>query len=456
MRIVLYIVLKKINFFTASIISFIIAVSIHAYGADITSEKIATGFESFLKLKSWHTSVDKNSVNAFVFNPAHQALELTIEYNDRANNIFSVTINSKRNSLEQQRVFSFNKNDYSSVEQVNTILIPYLASLMDQNVEKVDAGKRSPFYSSARFGYYRTNDNKEIYPSLHTGMFFAAWKLAYDPARSSGSSTLYLGDYLDSFYSLSLDRKAKWYNIFDEFTFDIDLILYGKSNQKFGSRNLYGLFTTMSYYRPMVKRNRIMQWNHSIFSNRIHVQYCYWEIIAFIQNFTLINNEKSLSFRYRFGIGPGHNSSITMVGIKPEDAINPVFVSRWYYDEEIGDRKHNYYYNITVPVKLEFESDKYLNSKFELKYHFLFSQSITHDRGVRDFINRVVVNYGYYVTNDINVGFGYEFWHTWGVDNGPKKLPRDLRNTSDSNIIKDNRKNSHSWNRFIIQMEMKI
>ncbi|MCL2155101.1 MAG: hypothetical protein FWH53_05500 [Leptospirales bacterium] len=434
------------NFFNKIIISLIIVISsIYVYGSDensITSEKIAGSFESVLKSKGWNTSIEINSVNAQIFNPTYQSLNLTIEYNEKDVNSFSVTIDSKKNSAELHKTFLFNKIDYNSIEQVNSILVPYLVSLMDM---KVEDEKKSPYYASVKLGYYRTNDNREIFPSTNAGMFFIGWKFSYDPARDERDSSipLYIGDYLDSSFTLSIDRKAKGFSKLDEFGFDIDLILYGKSKNEISdrgsSRNLYGLFTSIVYFRPYLKTTAV-QWSDDLYTDHIHIQYCYWEPVSFIQKLTFINNEKSLSFKYKVGIGPGQNSSITAVSIAPYsdremNHLNPIFVSRWYFNNDKGDRRHNYYYSITVPIKLEFEADKYLNSKFEFKYHFYYFQAIM-DKRVRDFLNHIVLNYGYYITNDILAGIGYEFWHVKGFENEHKK--------------------SHSWNRFAIQAEMKI
>ena len=415
--------------------------TIYAYASDenITREKIAASFESVLKSKGWNTFIEINSVNAWIFNPTYQSLNLTIEYNEKDVNTFSIAIDSKKNGAELHKTFLFNKRDYNSIEQVNSILVPYLVSLMDMKVEDEN---RSPYYASVKLGYYRTNDNREILPSTSAGMFFIGWNFTYDPARDERDSSipLYIGDYLDSSFTLSIDRKAKGFSKLDEFGFDIDLILYGKSKKNISdqetTRNLYGLFTSIVYYRPFLKTTAV-QWSDDMYTDHMHIQYCYWEPVSFIQKLTFINNEKSISFKYKVGIGPGQNSSITAVGIDAdrEMNLNPIFTSRWYFNNNQGNRKHNYYYSITVPVKLEFESDKYFNSKFEFKYHFYYFQAIM-DKHTQDFFNRIVFNYGYYITNDILAGIGYEFWHVKGFENEYKK--------------------SHSWNRFAIQAEMKI
>ncbi|MCL1864514.1 MAG: hypothetical protein FWF73_01735 [Spirochaetes bacterium] len=430
------------KFFTTIISLIVVLSSVYVYGSDensITPEKISANFESVLKLKGWDTYTSVNSVNARIFDPTYQALNITVEYKEKDVNTFSITINTKKNSAELHKVFLFNKKDYNSVEQVNSILTPYIISIIDTEVEDKN---KSPYYASLKLGYYRTNDNREILPSSSEGMLFIAWKLAYDPARDEKESSipLLIGDYMDSSFSLSIDRKSKGSGRLDEFSFDIDLILYGKSKKVISdqksSRNLYGIFTGIAYYRPYLKTTAV-QWSDDIYTDHIHIQYCYWEPVSFIQNLTFINNEKSISFKYKVGIAPGQNSSLTATGITPamEPDLNPIFVSRWYFNHNKGDRKHNYYYSITFPVKLEFESDKYLNSKFEFKYHFYYFQAIM-DKHAQDFLNRIVLNYGYYITNDILAGIGYEFWHVKSIENEHKK--------------------SHSWNRFAIQAEMKI
>ena len=417
---------------------------IYAYGSDestITSEKIAYSFASVLRLKGWNTQVEANSVNAWIFDPSYQALNIAVEYRDRDGNTFTVTIASKRNSKELSRVFTFDKRNYSNLEQVNNILVPYLMSLAGTKDKD-----QSPYYISARAGYSRTNEkNKSILPSINTGTFFIGLDFLYDPAKNARTSVpLYIGDYLDSSFSFSfLDRNVDGYQKFlDEFTLDIDLILYGKSKKQFsgqkGSRNLYGLFTTASYYRPYVKTTAVM-WYHNIYPDHMHIQYCYWLPVLFMQQLTFTNNEKSISFRYKTGIGPCQNSSLTATGIEHgsdrELNLNPIFTSRWYFKNNEGDRKHNYYYSITTPIKLEFESDRYFNSRFKFKYHFYYFQAIK-DKNTQDFLNRIILNYDYYLTKNITAGIGYEFWHVKGIENEYRK--------------------SHFWNRLNIQMEIKI
>ena len=305
-----------------------------------------------------------------------------------------------------------------------------------------------PYYAWVRAGYSRTNEkNKSILPDIiNTGTFFIGLDFLYDPARSGKTSTpLYIGDYLDSSISFSfLNRNETGYKKFlYEFTIDVDLILYGKSSKSFsgekGSRNLYGLFTTASYYRPHLKTTSVM-WYDDIYTDHIYIQYCYWEPVAFMQHLTFLNNEKSISFKYKVGIGPGQNSSLTATGIEPgsdrESNLNPkVFTSRWYDINGFKARYHNYYYSMTFPIKLEFESDKYFNSRFKFKYHFYYFQAIM-DKRTQDFLNRIIVNYDYYLTKDTTIGVGYEFWHIKGIENEHRK--------------------SHFWNRLNIQMEMKI
>ena len=108
-------------------------------------------------------------------------------------------------------------------------------------------------------------------------------------------------------------------------------------------------------------------------------------------------------------------------------------MSNWYGLNGHGDRRHNYYYSMTFPLRLEFTADKYLNSKLELKYYFYYFQALM-DIEAYDFLNRTVVRYGYYITENITIGTAYEFWHVKSRENENKK--------------------SRHWNRLDLLMEI--
>jgi hypothetical protein len=404
------------------------------------AEKIAADFEQVLKSKGWNTELSGTSLKAWINDPLFRSLNVTVKYRDRDKKLFRIIIDSETNKITASKSFLFRKTDSDNIDRIKSFLVPYLLNLAST---KPEADKSPSFYPSLKLGYYRTNDNSEILPEKSEGMFFIAWKFIYDPLREAGESdhTLYLGDYLYSLFALSINREEKtFFNRMDEFNFDIDFLLIGNSSIKISGdekrRNLFGLFTGIEYYRPYIKSSAVL-WSDDVYTDHFHIQYCYWEVLAFIQELTFSENGRELIFKYSIGAGPGQNSSLTATNITDaeEENLNPVFTSNWYGKNGFGDRRHNYYYSMTYPVRFEITADRYLNSRLELKYDFYFFQAIQ-DKKVYDFLNRFIFNYGFYITHDITLGVGYEFWHVKSIEN-------------------ENRK-SHSWNRFNIQMEVKI
>jgi len=411
--------------------------------ADLNSElpvKIAADFQKVLEIKGWRADNSGNSVTAWKFNPSYHLLNLSIDYKERNKDTFVIVIDSERGGTQSHKAFLFNNSDSTNIAMIESVINPYIVSLTNPNEEEE---KKSDFYASSKFGYYRTNDNSEIYPEKGEGMFFAGFELIYDPLKAAGESsvTMYLGDYMDSSFKLSIDRQGeKFFDYFDEFQFDINFVIYGQSDKKISgeesSRNIYGLFTGMEYYRPYLTSNDVV-WTDDIFTDHFHIQYCLWEVAKFIHEMTFSNGGRDLSFRYEIGAGPGFNSSLTATNLTEEDEedLNEIFVSDWYEENGYPGRHENYYYSMAFPLKLEAAADKYLNSKFEIKYHFYYFQSLF-DKHAQEFLNRVICNYGYYITEDITAGLGYEFWYVNSFENENHK--------------------SHSWNRLNIQMEMKI
>lgn len=402
--------------------------------------KIAADFQKVLEIKGWRSEITGNSLSAWKFNPSYHLLNLSIDYKEKDKDTFMIVVDSERGGTKIHKAFIFNNSYRTDVAMIESVLNPYIVSLTNPSAEEE---KKSDFYASTKLGYYRTNDNSEILPEKGKGMFFAGFDLIYDPLKVADESdvTMYLGDYMDSFFKLSIDRQGeKIFDYFDEFHFSINFIIYGQSDKKITgestSRNIYGLFTGMEYYRPYVTSDSIV-WTDDIITDHFDIQYCDWEVVKFIHEMTFTNDGKDLSFRYEIGIGPGFNSSLTAINLTEEDEkdLNPIFVSNWYGDNGYPDRHENYYYSMALPLKLEAEADKYLNSKFEIKYHFYYFQSLF-DKHAQDFLNRIIVNYGYYITEDITAGLGYEFWHV--------------------NSIENENHQKHYWNRFNIQMEMKI
>jgi len=411
--------------------------------ADLNSELpriIAADFQKVLEIKGWRADNSGNSVTAWKFNPSYHLLNLSIDYREKDKDTFMIVVDSERGGTKTHKIFLFNNSNSTDVAMMESVLNPYLVSLTNSNAEEE---KKSDFYATVKGGYYRTNDNSKIYPEKGEGMIFAGFDLTYDPLKVAGESdvTMYLGDYMDSSFQMSIDRQGeKFFDYFDEFQFNINFVIYGQSNKKISGeesrRDMYGLFTGMEYYRPFLTSDDVV-WTDDIFTDHFHIQYCLWEVAKFIHEMTFSNGGRDLSFRYEIGAGPGFNSSLTATNLTEEDEknLNDIFVSDWYEENGYPGRHENYYYSMVFPLKLEAAADKYLNSKIEIKYHFYYFQSIF-DKKAQEFLNRIIFNYGYYITEDITAGLGYEFWHVNSFENENHK--------------------SHSWNRLNIQMEMKI
>jgi hypothetical protein len=411
--------------------------------AEVNSElpaALALDFQKVLEIKGWRADISGSSLSAWKFNPSYHLLNLSIDYKERDKNTFMIVVDSERGGTNSHKVFLFNNSDSSNIAKMESILTPYLVSLTNPNAEEE---KQSDFYASAKFGYYRTNDNREILPEKNEGMIFAGFDIIYDPLKIAGESSvaMYMGDYMDSSFKLTIDRDGeKFFDFFDEFQFDINFVLYGQSSKRISGensrRNMYGLFTAMEYYRPYLTSDSVV-WIDDIYTDHFYIQYCIWEAAKFIHQITLSNNGRDLLFRYELGAGPGFNSSLTATNLTEADEIdlNPIFASNWYGDRGYSDRHENYYYSMAFPLKLEAAADKYLNSKFEIKYHFYYFQSL-YDKKAQEFLNRVILNYSYYITEDITAGLGYEFWHV--------------------NSFENEKHITHYWNRLNIQMEMKI
>jgi hypothetical protein len=426
----------------AAILYIILLSPLNAMDSTSPAGKITARFNETLILKGWETVLEGETLKAWCHNPLYQTLDVTVIYQDRENDIFRIIIDSERDKVPARKIFQFKKSDIKDMEKIESFLLPYLISLTNS---KTVNEKHSGFYGSAKAGYYRTNDNSEILPEKSEGMYFAGFRLIYDPYREAAISNLplYAGDYMDSSYSVSINREGKkFFDKIDELSFDIDFILYGKHNTT-GSgdnrtRNLYGLFTGIAYYRPIIK-STAMLWSNDVYTDHYHIQYCYWEMLSFRQELTFSSSGKDLYFKYSIGLGPGQNSSLNLTNISSAEEnsrLDPgVFTSYWYTVNGFGDRQNNYYYSMTYPVRFEFIADRYLNSRFQFNYDFYFFQA-THNKNVYDFLNRLIFSYGFYITENITAGFGYEFWHIKSVENEYDK--------------------SHYWNRLNLQMEMKI
>ena len=413
--------------------------------AEIISSLI-NSYDNILVQRGWHTTISGTGINAHSFDSTGKFLEVFFSINAKENSDILITVDSRQNSLKIKKTFLFHKNDTETNKSIEKIILPYLISLI---YFKDQTPASSVYHSSITLGYYRTNENSDIIPDKEKGLFLLKWKFLKDPLKNiiNNNSTLILGDYLDSTYSLTLNHNGdETFKIIDEFDFDIELLVYGHNyasgTEEHNVRNLYGWFSNIAYFRPYLKADKML-WDNEIYTDHVHVQYCYWTPASFIHNITRTDNGRSLFLSYELGIGPSQNSSITANGISDEEADqydDKIFVSQWYRNHGFPRRKHNYYWSMAVPAKITLASDRYLNSRVEFKNEFYYFQSVF-SKEVYDFYNKASFEYGYYITDSLIGGFCYEYHYTSG--------------NSDQNTISPNRE-SHSWNRFNIQVEMKI
>jgi len=413
--------------------------------AAITGSLI-NSYDNFLTQRGWHTAKSDNGINAYSFDTTRQFIEVFFSIDVKENSDVLISVESAQNSSKAKKTFLFRKHDAEMNKNIENTILPYLISLTNF---KNQTPPPSVYHTSFTLGYYRTNDNSDIVPDKENGLFLLKWKFLKDPLKNifNDNTTLVLGDYLDSSYNLTLNHNgSEIFEVIDEFDFNIEILVYGHNSasgtEEHNVRNLYGWFSNIAYFRPYLAADKML-WDDEIYRDHVHVQYCYWTPASFIHNITRTDNGRSLFFSYELGIGPSQNSSITANGISNAEADqydDRIFVSQWYRNHGFPRRKHNYYWSMAVPAKISMAADRYLNSRVEFKNEFYYFQSVF-SKEVYDFYNKASFEYGYYITDDLIAGFCYEYHYTSG--------------NSDQNTISPNSE-SHSWNRFNIQVEMKI
>jgi|GEM_PF-2112896 len=407
--------------------------------AKALSERIC----STLEVHGFNTEIQSNRMRIWKYSPVTVNADSVITVLSEEKGNLKLKVDSTINSVQESKTFVI-KEEGNSLDSAMTLLLPYYLNFENRKYPSDKQIEAEKYFSSVALGYYRTNDNSEVLPENDYGMIFLNWKLAFDPLRNSKSPerTLYLGDFLDSRYTVSFDRKGrKLFHILDEFEFRIDIIEYGKhkfsGNSSSGTRSVYGLFTSMEYYRPYIYNDRVL-WSDDIYTDHVYLQYCYWEPIAFRHDILKKTGNRELFLSYKIGIGPGQNSSLTATNITEEEEdnyFNDIFTSNWYGLNGHGDRRHNYYYSLTVPFLLEMKADKYLNSKIDFRYSFYYFQALM-DSKVHDFANRMSIDYGFYITDKTTIGMGYEFWRIDSKENAKEK--------------------SHMWHRLNFKIEKEI
>lgn len=407
---------------------------------------LINNFNETLIQRGWSTDPSDTGIKAHSFSNSHKTLNIIFYITNDKNGQLLITVNSEQNGIKSDKTFLFKKNDNELNKEIESLILPYLVSL---TFFKNEIPAPPVYHSWLTLGYYRTNDNNDLLPDTDSSIFLVKWEFTKDPLKNitGADSILTVGDFLDSSFSLSLYPKGeKAFDILDEFDFNIEILVYGRSKStgtgNSSLRNLYGWFTNIAYYRPYIY-NDAMQWEDELYRDHVHVQYCYWTPASFMQYITRTENGRSLFLSYEVGFGPSQNSSLTATDISDDEAghyDDRIFVSHWYKTHGFPKRRHNYYWSMAIPAKITLAADKYLNSKLQLSYEFYYFQSVFSGE-LYDLYNKAAVEYGYYITENITAGFSYEFHYAAG--------------NSDQNTVSPNSAD-HSWNRFNIQVEMKI
>ncbi len=418
------------------------AEEVNSVQTTVVVKRLSTG----LQRHGYRTASEGSTLRFWRYNSSSIEGESILTFSESGRESVTVNVQSRINDHAETRTFLIKTSPGKNMaDESVSMLLPYLLSFEKYGVKSDSTMTAREYHSSVSLGYYRTNDNSDMIPDKENGMILLNWKFTLDPLRYSRvkERTMVLGDFLDSNFNISFNKeKNKFFEVLDEFDFRIDIMIYGKhkvsdygENRK--TRSIYGLFTSMEYYRPYLNNSTLL-WSDDIYTDHIYLQYCYWEPIAFRHDISRINNGKELFLSYKIGMGPGQNSSLATTNIseyEEDNYLNPIFVSNWYGQNGHGDRRHNYYYSMTFPVLVEMKADKYLNSKLDFKYSFYFFQAIQ-DSKVHDFLNRLSIDYGFYITSSTTIGFGYEFWRIDSRENEKNK--------------------SHMWHRINFKIEKEI
>ncbi len=297
------------------------------------------------------------------------------------------------------------------------------------------------FFGSLALGYTRVNEKWDVLPEKDRGRLLVDWRLKYDPSRFSGRNSMILtpASYIDTNFSITInDREGGNLNKLNDPFFNVDIIMYGRHSQKGspenGIRNLYGFFTGIEYQRPYLEDPSV-RWTDSIYPDYVHIQYCYWETLLFRQILEFARREGSVTLTWSAGIGPGQNSSLTATDIEDEDTLSQAFTNKWYGRKGFEINALNYYYSLVLPAEIELSVDRYINSRFDLRYRFFYFQAFL-DSKLYDIMNVISFKYSYYFNTRTTVGAGYDFYHIMGFS-----AIREI---------------SHHWHRFTIQGEIRF
>ncbi len=409
------------------------------------ANKIIKRVDIALSHRGFTSIVKNNEIFFWKYSPISIEAKSKINVTIKGNGGIYITAFSSINNIKEKKVFFIKEEpEHDFAKSAMILLLPYYLGFE----EKAGTAKKSidqkKFHASFALGLYQTNDGERIFSKSSSDLILTQYIFAYDPLKYrkiTGKRKLKPADFIDSRFSFSLNiKKRKFFEVLDEIDFRIDILEYGENRLSIYNgqrmRKLNGFFTSIEYYRPYTTTTKML-WNEDIYDDHIYLQFCYWEPIAFRYDMTLYNGEKTLFFSGKAGLGPGQNSSLATTNLSPEEekSLNKIFVSNWYGLNDFNNRRHNYYYSLTFPLLFQLRSDKYFNSNLNLQYSFYFFQAIE-DIKVHDFLNRINFNYGYYITESLTLGAGYEFWHIHSKENRREK--------------------NHNWHRIILKMEKAI
>jgi len=350
---------------------------------------------------------------------------------------FSFRLTGTYNSTAYSREFHF-KDRYDSNDRFESNILPYLISIESN---KTVPGKSS-FHSCLSFGYHGFSDRARATGPFEKGSVFVDYKVWHDPfAEVPGKEIpLYLSDYLEADFFVSFMPETNerhnhypYYRKNDYFIqehgFRINMVIYGRQGISEITRSVFGIFTGIDYFCPSYQKD-ILLWSDTIYSEHPHIQYCVFRAVS-LGGFIQWRGDNTWTFRYMAGIGPSINSSINITGYRAEtydgytetlNELNDIIVSKYYSLLEPrysgGYRDENFYHSFSVPLSLSLEMDGLFNFSLSAGYDFYFFHSIKVS-GVYDILNVFRIRAGYWLTDNLSIGAGYELWYIFSrfIDN---------------------------------------
>jgi len=381
-------------------------------------------YNIILKKNSWNTTIDGNDFFAYRYNNGYREIIINIS-SETKNNIVEHKITVTDNKSVSKRSFKFLDSE-NNPENLRKIILPYLIQIQHEPYKPVP---EKMYTASAFIGYHQFHD-RYICPRKPEGSLILGFNLVYNPSRFSTLPTeqLATGDYLSFFAYISANSRIR------EHTYDIHYLLTGtknrSSNSSDGSIEISGIFMGLEYFRPEANFDDFT-WDEDVYEHHPHIQYFVFRTIAWEYIYEK-NAGVVQAFNFMAGCGPSVNSSLNATNIseEEEDELSPIFRSNFY-----GDRRQNFYYSVSVPLKigLTLSLTNSINVETEWKSYIFFS---IEGEDAFDLLNIIRISPAYRLTESLSANFSWEYWHV-------------------HSMLENEYKNNH-WNRLILAMHYNI